>query len=174
MLSQVSFRRRAGVALACVLFLAAFVCVSRAQTPAARENAGAASADQTAAPLYKDYKGVTIGMTADEARHKLGKKGDSKTEDFFQMSDNEDVTLYYDESGKVKAILVMYTGKGDAPTDVAVLGEKVAADTNGRVYKLVRYPKSGYWVAYSRTAGDSPIITITLQRMDDAVTAAKK
>jgi hypothetical protein len=29
----------------------------------------------------------------------------------------------------------------------------------------VRYPKEGYWVSYSRTAGDTPIISITIQKM---------
>jgi len=27
----------------------------------------------------------------------------------------------------------------------------------------VRYPKAGYWVSYNRTAGNSPMITITMQ-----------
>jgi hypothetical protein len=26
------------------------------------------------------------------------------------------------------------------------------------------YPKAGYWVAYSRTAGDEPLTIITMQR----------
>jgi hypothetical protein len=29
----------------------------------------------------------------------------------------------------------------------------------------VRYPKAGFWVSYSRTAGDTPIVTIQIQKM---------
>ena len=32
------------------------------------------------------------------------------------------------------------------------------------MYKMVSYPKAGYWVAYSRTAGDEPLTIITMQR----------
>jgi hypothetical protein len=33
------------------------------------------------------------------------------------------------------------------------------------MYELKRYPSAGYWVAYSRTAGKNPIITVTMQKM---------
>jgi len=123
------------------------------------------------APVYKDYRGVTIGMTADEARRKLGdKKADGKTQDFFQVEENEMVSLYYTKDGKVRAMSIIYTGK-NAPADTAVLGETLAPDANGRIYKLIRYPNSGYWVAYSRTSGDSPVVTITMQRTRAAATA---
>jgi len=122
-------------------------------------------------PTYKDYRGVKIGMTADEARRKLGnKKADGKTQDFFQIEDDEMVSLYYTKDGKVRAISITYTGK-NAPADTAVLGETLAPDANGRIYKLIRYPNSGYWVAYSRTSGDSPVVTITMQRTRAAATA---
>lgn len=122
-------------------------------------------------PAYKDYRGVKIGMTADEARRKLGdKKADGKTQDFFQIEDDEMATLYYTKDGKVRAVSIIYTGK-NAPADTAVLGETVTPDANGRVYKLIRYPNAGYWVAYSRTSGDSPVVTVTMQRTRAAATA---
>ena len=37
---------------------------------------------------------------------------------------------------------------------------------NGIVYKLVRYPSAGFWVAYSRlNAGGDPLTTITIQKL---------
>ncbi len=100
------------------------------------------------APVYKDYRGVTIGMTADEARRKLGnKKADGKTQDFFQIEDDEMVSLYYTKDGKVRANTIIYTGK-NAPADTAVVGATVAPDANEHVHKLIRYPHAGYWVAY--------------------------
>ncbi len=142
------------------------------QTPAADEEAEDPAGEVKAVePTYKDYRGVKIGMTADEARRKLGdKKADGKTQDFFQVEENEMVSLYYTKDGKVRAMSIIYTGK-NAPADTAVLGETLAPDANGRIYKLIRYPNSGYWVAYSRTSGDSPVVTITMQRTRAAATA---
>jgi hypothetical protein len=41
----------------------------------------------------------------------------------------------------------------------------VEAKPDGTLYKLVQYPEAGYWVAYSRTAGDAPFTIITMQAM---------
>lgn len=126
------------------------------------------------APVYKDYRGVTIGMTADEARRKLdAPETKEKTQDVIQVNDNEMVSLYYDKEGKVRVVSVIYTGK-NAPSDTAVLGETVAPDASGRVHKLKRYPQAGYRVAYSRSAGDSPTVTVTMQKMRPPASQAAK
>lgn len=133
---------------------------------AAEADEEAAGTDAVSGPLIKDYKGVRIGMSADEAREKLGKpESKGEKQDFFLISDNEVVQVYYDKDGKVNAVVATYTGKSALPTAVAVLGEDVAAGADGRVYKLVRYPAVGYWVAYSRTAGDSPVVSVTMKKM---------
>lgn len=136
-----------------------------ATTAAADEEA--AGTDAVSEPVYKDYRGVSIGMKADEVQKKLGKpQSGGKTQDFFLVSDNEIVQVFYDQEGKVNAVSVTYTGKGSsAPTADKVLGSEVEADANGRTYKLVRYPSAGYWVAYSRSAGDTPVVSITMRRM---------
>ena len=118
-------------------------------------------------PAYKEYKGVQIGMTAADARKKLGDptdKGDKQ--DFYAVSDNETVQVFYDDEKKVFALSVLYMGAGlaSAPNAKAVLGAEAEAGADGRVYKLVQYPKAGYWVSYSRTGGDTPIVTITMQK----------
>ncbi len=171
--------------MTCGLLLAAFTCgslVAQAQdnstqtpvsppaqqTPTTDEE-GDDPAGETAVvePVFKDYKGVTIGMDASEARRKLGDEdAKGKTSDFFRISDNEMVQLYYDASSKVRAISIMYLGKdSNAPQAKDVLGETLEPGSDGRVYKLIRYPQARYWVAYSRTAGDSPTVSITMQRM---------
>ncbi len=118
-------------------------------------------------PAYKDYKGVSIGMTADEARKKLGDptdKGDKQ--DFYAVSENETVQVFYDGDKKVYALSVLYMGASvaSAPTCKSVLGAEAEATADGRVHKMVQYPKAGYWVSYSRTGGDTPIVTITMQK----------
>lgn len=132
------------------------------------------SADTVSAPVYKDYRGVHLGMTADEARRKLdAPETKEKKHDVIQVNAQEMVSLYYDKEGKVRVISVIYTGQ-NAPSEMAVLGETVAPDASGRVHKRKLYPQAGYRIAYSRTAGDSPTVTVTMQKMGTAAPSAAK
>lgn len=150
--------------------------VSAPQQPAQAEVAGAKTPAATAttpaaapapAPVFTDYKGVTVGMNADDVRGKLNHlKEKGKLQDFFVFSDNESAQVFYDDEGKVKAIAITYIGENhDAPSPKLILGEEVQAKPDGSLYELKRYPAAGYWVAYSRTAGDHPVITVTVQKM---------
>ena len=134
-------------------------------TPVADDDA--AGVDAVTGPTFKDYKGVRIGMSADEVRQKLGAPAlKEKTEDLFLISDVEMVQVVYDKDGQVSAVSITYSSKNEAaPTALSVPGEEVAAAADGRVYKLVRYPVVGYWVAYSRTAGDAPVVSVTMKKM---------
>jgi len=117
-------------------------------------------------PVFADYRGVTIGMAADEVRSKLNnvKKGDRQ--DFVNFSEHESAQIYYDDKGKVTAISIDYFGdNSSAPTPEAVLGAAIQPKPDGSMYQLNRYSEAGYWVSYNRTAGDKPIITITMQKM---------
>ena len=58
------------------------------------------------------------------------------------------------------------TGANGIPSPKDVLGTDADKKPDGSLYKLVRYPKAGYWVSYSRTAGDSPTITVTMQKIE--------
>ena len=117
-------------------------------------------------PVFTDYRGVKIGMTAEEVRAKLDriKKGDAQ--DFLVFSEHESAQIYYDDAGKVTAISVDYFGDNShAPEPEAVLGMSLKAKADGSMYQLKRYPEAGYWVSYNRTAGDKPIVTITMQKI---------
>ena len=117
-------------------------------------------------PAFKDYRGVAIGMTAAEVRAKLDrlKKGDGQ--DFLVFSEHESAQIYYDAKGNVTAISIDYFGdNSQAPAPEAVLGVALEAKADGSMYQLNRYPDAGYWVSYNRTAGDKPIVTITIQKM---------
>jgi hypothetical protein len=134
-----------------------------AQAKAVSSNEAASGSLQ---PKWTEYKGVSIGMSMDEVRDKLdGLKEKGKVQDFFVFSDKENGQVFYDEEGKVKAIAVNYLDSKNAPDVLAVFGEEVQAKEDGSMYKLVRYPDAGFWVAYSRTAGDEPLITVTIQKM---------
>jgi len=117
-------------------------------------------------PPFHEYKGVRIGMPADEARKKLGNPADKgEVEDFYSISDNETARIFYDTEKKVFAISIIYVGAGSGvPTAKAVLGTEVEAKPDGSMHQRLDFPKANCWVAYSRTAGDSPLVTITLQK----------
>ena len=156
--------------LMCLAVVAAPAQQTRASHAAPRAAAPAAPADaaDVAMPAFQEFKGVRIGMSADEARQKLGAptdKGD--TQDFYLVSEKENVQVMYDEAHKVSALALIYMNAGaDAPTAKAVLGTDLEAKPDGSLYKMVRYPKAGYWVSYSRTAGDAPIVSVTMQKIN--------
>jgi hypothetical protein len=117
-------------------------------------------------PVFHEYRGVKIGWVADEVRKKLGSpanKGDEQ--DFYVFGEKETAQVLYDK-GQVTAISIDFmNGAKEVITPQQVFGADVEAKADGSKYKLVRYPKAGYWVSYSRTAGDTPIITVTIQRL---------
>lgn len=116
-------------------------------------------------PLYREYKGVQIGMSADDVRARLGKPAEKSNEmDFYVFSDKERARVYY-QDGKASAIIATYIGKeSGAPAPVAVIGTDITPKPDGSLYQMKTYPQAGYWVAYSRTTGNSPMVIITMQK----------
>ena len=147
-----------------VVITLAIAGVSLAQTTRPRPNA--APADD---PVFNEYRGVKIGWLADEVRKKLGNpanKGDEQ--DFYVFAESKETAqvLYDKSTGKVTAISIDFiNGAREVITPQQVFGADFDAKPDGSKYKLVRYPKAGYWVSYSRTAGDTPIITVTIQQI---------
>ena len=119
-------------------------------------------------PMFKEYRGAQIGMTADEIRKKLGSPTDKGDEqDFYIFNEKETAQILYDKATK-KAIAIsvdFMSGASDVITPQQVFGADIDAKPDGSKYKLVRYPKVGYWISYSRTGGDTPIVTVTLQKI---------
>jgi hypothetical protein len=128
--------------------------------------ATARAQDEPKEPPFHDFKGVCIGMSAQDARQKLGSPTEkSDAFDFYNLSEKQTVQLYYD-AGKVSAIAVMFTNAGaDALSPKTIFGADIDAKPDGSIYKLVRYQKAGYFVAYNRTAGGSPLVSVTIQKI---------
>ena len=116
-------------------------------------------------PLYSAYKGVRIGMTADEVRAKLGEPAQkADDQDFYVISEKETVQICYNALHRVVAISVDYLGGSGSPDYKEVIGQEVETKPDGSVYKLVRYEKAGFWVSYNRSASNS-MVTITIQQI---------
>ena len=148
--------------IAVVLFVSN---VALAQT--ARTSGGAVQDD---GPSFHEYRGIQIGWLADDVRKKLGNPAaKSDEQDYYVFGDGEKEhcqILYDKDTRKVTTISVDFmNGATDMITPQQVFGAEVETKADGSKHKLVRYPKAGYWVSYSRTAGDTPIVTITIQKM---------
>ena len=117
-------------------------------------------------PLYSEYKGIRIGMTASEVRKKLGEPTQKSDEqDFYAFNEKELAQIFYDNAQKVKAISVDFMGGAGATGYKEVVGTKIETKVDGSMYKIVRYPKAGYWVSYNRAAGEAATVTITIQKI---------
>lgn len=147
-----------------VITMTGFIVSASAQTQKARAAAVDASVAQQ--PLYSEYKGVKLGMTAVEVRAKLGNPVLKDDElDYFVFSDNLSAQVAYDSAHKAKAISVDYAGGVNAPDYRTVVGPELITRADGSVYGVVRYESLGFWVSYNRTAGPVVIVTITIQKI---------
>jgi hypothetical protein len=118
-------------------------------------------------PPFHEYKGVRIGMAAEEARKLLGNPTDKDDkQEVFAVSDDESCQVYYDAAKKVSAVSITYFSAKAVPAVKTVLGEEPEHKPDGSFTKLIRFPKAGYWVSYTRTSGDSPMIIIAMQKIE--------
>ncbi|HEY6804614.1 MAG TPA: hypothetical protein VI306_13660 [Pyrinomonadaceae bacterium] len=140
-----------------------FIALVMGQAP---KNKTANSAEE--APMFQEYRGVQIGWLADDVRKKLGNPESKNDEqDFYIFNDKETAQFFYDKtSHKVMAISVDFmTGATGVPTPQQVFGADFETKPDGSKHKVVQYPKAGCWVSYSRTSGDTPLVTITIQKL---------
>ena len=119
----------------------------------------------TQQPLYTEYKGVRLGMSAEETRAKLGTPAmKDSDQDFYVFSENETAQIVYDAAYKVFTISVDYLGGIGAPDYKAVVGGELEKTANGSLYRMVRYDSLGLWVSYNRTTGPMTSVTVTIQK----------
>ena len=156
--------------LICFFFFLMFGAVNvSAQKALSTQSPGAAKValeSATKAVGYQ-YKGIGIGMTADDVRKKLGEPKDkTDPQDLFVFSDEESAQFIYGPDKKVTAIMITFSGKlTGAPTAKDVFGEDVSAKSDGGISKMIRYPKAGYWISYNTIVGDESMVSIAMQKM---------
>jgi len=146
-----------GVAL---LLLGATTAV--AQRQAANKSARGSTPQQ---PLYSEYRGVRIGMSAAEVRTKLGASLQQADDmDIYVFSDQESAQIVYDTAHKVRMISIDYLSGVGAPDYKSVVGPDIEVREDGTLYKLARYDSFGIWVYYNRGPGDKATVSITIQK----------
>lgn len=124
-----------------------------------------------AGPFVSELKGIKIGMTKAEVREKLGKPTTSdKTGLVYKLSKIETAQIGLNPKGNVRTVALIYSDEdANTPKFSDIFGPDVPMDTkkNGSVYKLVRYPTAGFWIAYSRSMIDKkPMTTITMRKLE--------
>jgi hypothetical protein len=117
-----------------------------------------------ALPVATIYRNIKIGTNADEVRSMLGKAEIADKDGFFYEMDSELVQIRLDKDKKVRLISVTYSN--NFPRYVEIFGkEATEVNPDGSLYKLERYPDAGYWIAFSKTAGEQPSVTVTMQKL---------
>lgn len=117
-------------------------------------------------PANTAFKGISIGMLAEEVRKKLGEpKEKSDAQDYYVFSDDEMGQVVYDAKHAVSAISFDFMGKSAAPVPKDVLGVDISAKPDGSMYDMIRFPKAGYWISYNKTGGSEPMVSITMQKI---------
>jgi outer membrane protein assembly factor BamE (lipoprotein component of BamABCDE complex) len=148
-----------------VIALAGLFLSGYGQTPKPRAVSGPITpvAQQ---PLFTEYKGVKLGMLAQEVRKKFGDpvlKDDEM--DYYIFSDGVTAQVAYDKAKTVKAISIDFAGGTGAPDYRAVIGTELETRPDGSAYKAIRYEALGFWVSYNRTAGPVTTVTVTIQKI---------
>lgn len=151
-----------------IFLLLSLVCCAFVVSANAQNVEGKKVSAKTEEPAWHSYKDVHIGMTDKEVRDRLGSPKSEDTEGYFYMvSDTETAQVLFDGAKKVRTISIVYSSEHPScPKYAEVFGPNVAVEPkpDGAVYKLVRYQELGYWVSFNRTAGDKPMVIITIQK----------
>jgi len=146
-----------------MLLLLAFgrIAAGQSEAPGARTQKAHAQVQQ---PLYREYRGVRLGMTAGEVRAKLGEPAmKSDEQDFYVISANETAQIAYNAAQKVMTISADYSGGVGAPDYRNVVGEgMLLVRPDGSLFRMMMYDSERFWVSYCKTATTVPIVTITL------------
>jgi len=142
---------------AIILLLLGAIAKGQARTP------GMKSISQAQQPVYREYRGVRLGMTAVEVRAKLGEPVlKSDEQDYYVVTPNETTQIAYNTAQKVVMISTDYTGGVGAPDYRSVVGEGLLQRPDGSVFRMVRYESEHFWVSFNKTESAVPIVTITI------------
>jgi hypothetical protein len=138
-----------------LVLLLLLAVIAKGQTPT--------TTAQIQQPVYREYRGVRLNMTAAEVRAKLGEPSlKSDEQDFYVISTNETAQIAYNKELKVVTISTDYTGGAGAPDYRSVVGEGLLQRPDGSVFRMVLNDAERFWVSYNKSAAVVPTVTITI------------
>lgn len=136
--------------------------VAKGQTPTSTMRAYS----QAQQPVYREYRGVRLGMTATEVRTRLGEPAmKSDEQDYYVLSANETTQIVYDAALKVTTISTDYTGGAGAPDYKSVVGESLLQRPDGSLFSMVFHNSERFWVTYNKSVAVVPVVTVTIGSM---------
>lgn len=145
-----------------ILLLSLASIIGKGQNETQQPKAVAAH-QQIQQPLYSEYRGVRLGMTAAEVRLKLGEPAlKSDEQDYYVLSDNETTQIAYDARQRVVTISTDYKEGVGAPDYKTVVGADLLKRPDGSMFRIVRYESERFWVSYNKSASVVPVVTITI------------
>lgn len=134
-----------------------------AQGQSQKQQPAAGAQTQIQQPLYREYRGVRLGMTAAEVRAKLGEPAlKTDEQDFYLISPRETAQIAYNASQNVVTISTDYAGGVGAPDHKSVVGEDLVERPDGSLFRMVSYKSERFWVSYYKSASTVPTVTITI------------
>jgi hypothetical protein len=146
-----------------LLLLVGTIVKGQGNSPAIKSAKAPAQIQQ---PLYREYRGVTLGMTAVEVRAKLGEPAmKSDQQDFYVLSTDETTQIVYNAAQKVVTISTDYTRGVGAPDYKSVVVEPLIPRPDGSSFRMVFYDSERFWVSYNKSAGVVPVVTVTVAVM---------
>ena len=160
--SKIDIIELISLVLGALVLLLFAVLIGKGQSRIQEVRSGAAPT-QTQQQLYREYRGVRLGMTAGEARTKLGEPAmKSDDQDFYVFSANETAQIVYDSGQKVVTISSDYTAGVGAPDYKTVVGEELLQKPDGSLFKIVFHNSERFWVSYNKSASQVPVVTVTI------------
>jgi hypothetical protein len=144
-----------------LLLMAGIIANGQSEAQAVRTANAHAQVQQ---PVYREYRGIRLGMTAVEVRAKLGEPAmKSDEQDYYVISANETAQFAYNAAQKVVTISADYMGGVGAPDARSVVGDGLLLEKpNGSVFRMVIYDSERFWVSYNKSAATVPVVTITI------------
>jgi hypothetical protein len=160
--------KKANLTCAALALLLAAVSAA-AQQPAPETAPPAAPTSVTTAPpagakVMRDYRGVKLGMKAEEVRAAMGKAELSQPDkDRFIIKGDDRLTVYYD-GGAVKAIQLYIVDPKNAPAWADVVGDAEIIEMESGAKRARRdVPEEGFWVSMYQSK-DGAMTTVTISR----------
>jgi hypothetical protein len=150
--------------IVCSLLILIPMAATNGQTQTPKVRMVKAHSEEIQRPIYREYRGVRLNMTMEEARDKLGTAAfRSDALDVYVISANETAQIAYNAAHKVVTISVDYTNGVGAPEYQTVVGAPLLERPDGSLYRMVENEAEGFWVSYNKSAGTVVVVTITLQ-----------